>query len=64
VFDGADVVVHLAWGFQPTRATRYLTRLGVGGTSAVLQAAHASSVGHLIHMSSVGNCISVGHAEL
>ena len=36
VFDGADVVVHLAWGFQPTRDTRYLTRLGVGGTSAVL----------------------------
>jgi UDP-glucose 4-epimerase len=28
VFDGADVVVHLAWGFQPTRDTRYLTRLG------------------------------------
>ena len=54
VFDGADVVVHLAWGFQPTRDTRYLTRLGVGGTSAVLQAAHASSVGQLVHMSSVG----------
>jgi nucleoside-diphosphate-sugar epimerase len=54
VFDGADAVVHLAWGFQPTRDTDYLTRLGVGGTSAVLQAAHASSVGHLVHMSSVG----------
>lgn len=54
VFDGADVVVHLAWGFQPTRATRYLTRLGVGGTAAVLQAAHATNVGHLVHMSSVG----------
>ena len=22
VFEGADVVVHLAWGFQPTRDTR------------------------------------------
>jgi UDP-glucose 4-epimerase len=54
VFDGADVVVHLAWGFQPTRDTNYLTRLGVGGTSAVLQAAHAAGVGQLIHMSSVG----------
>ena len=54
IFDGADAVVHLAWGFQPTRDTDYLTRLGVGGTSAVLQAAHASTVGHLIHMSSVG----------
>ena len=37
VFEDADVVVHLAWGFQPTRDTRYLTRLGVGGTAAVLQ---------------------------
>ena len=54
VFDGADAVVHLAWGFQPTRDTRYLTRLGVGGMSAVLQAAHAANVGHLVHMSSVG----------
>lgn len=44
VFEGPDVVVHLAWGFQPTRDTRYLRRLGVGGTSAVLQAAHASGV--------------------
>jgi UDP-glucose 4-epimerase len=54
VFDGADVVVHLAWAFQPTRDTQYLTRLGVGGTSAVLQAAHSSGIGQLIHMSSVG----------
>jgi UDP-glucose 4-epimerase len=54
VFDGADAVVHLAWGFQPTRNTEYLTRIGVGGTSAVLAAAHAASVGHLLHMSSVG----------
>jgi UDP-glucose 4-epimerase len=54
ICEGADVVVHLAWGFQPTRDTDYLTKLGVGGTSAVLQAAHASSVGQLVHMSSVG----------
>jgi nucleoside-diphosphate-sugar epimerase len=54
VVQGADVIVHLAWGFQPTRDTRYLTRLGVGGTSAVLQAAQTSSVGQLVHMSSVG----------
>jgi UDP-glucose 4-epimerase len=54
VFAGADVVVHLAWGFQPTRDTEYLTRLGVGGTAAVLQAAHSSGVAHLVHMSSVG----------
>jgi UDP-glucose 4-epimerase len=54
IFDGADAVVHLAWGFQPTRNTEYLTRLGVGGTSAVLEAAHAVRVGQLLHMSSVG----------
>src|ERR1700759_312953 len=54
VFNGADAVVHLAWGFQPTRDTEYLSQLGVGGTSAVLQAAHACGVGRLVHMSSVG----------
>ncbi|MBJ7387098.1 MAG: NAD-dependent epimerase/dehydratase family protein, partial [Mycolicibacterium sp.] len=54
IFDGADAVVHLAWGFQPTRNVDYLSRVGVGGTSAVLEAAHAASVGHLLHMSSVG----------
>ena len=54
IVDGADAVVHLAWGFQPTRNTEYLTRLGVGGTTAVLRAAHAAGVGHLVHMSSVG----------
>lgn len=54
VLDGADAVVHLAWGFQPTRNTDYLTQLGVGGTAAVLEAAHNAGVGHLVHMSSVG----------
>jgi nucleoside-diphosphate-sugar epimerase len=54
IFDGADAVVHLAWGFQPTRNTTYLNRQGVAGTAAVLEAAHTVSVGHLLHMSSVG----------
>lgn len=54
IFDGADAVVHLAWGFQPTRNTGYLTSVGVGGTSAVLDAAHDAAVGQLVHMSSVG----------
>jgi nucleoside-diphosphate-sugar epimerase len=54
VFGGADAVVHLAWGFQPTRNTEYLHQTGVGGTSAVLEAAHAAGVGQLVHMSSVG----------
>lgn len=54
IFDGADAVVHLAWGFQPTRNTDYLTRTGVGGTAAVLEAAHTARVGRLVHQSSVG----------
>jgi UDP-glucose 4-epimerase len=52
IFLGCDAVVHLAWAFQPSRDTTYLARVGVGGTSAVLQAAHAASVGQLVHMSS------------
>lgn len=54
VFDGADAVVHLAWGFQPTHNTQYLHQVGVGGTAAILEAAHAARVGQLVHMSSVG----------
>ena len=54
VFDTADAVVHLAWGFQPTRNTAYLHQTGVGGTAAVLEAAHAAKVKQLVHMSSVG----------
>ena len=53
-FDGADSVVHLAWGFQPTRNTDYLRRVAIGGTAAVVDAAHRTGVGQLVHMSSVG----------
>jgi nucleoside-diphosphate-sugar epimerase len=63
VFEGADAVVHLAWGFQPTRDTGYLRQLGVGGTAAVLQAAHASGVGQLVHMSSVGTYAPGSYGE-
>lgn len=54
IFDGADAVVHLAWGFQPTRNTEYLRQVAVGGTTAVLDAAHRANVGQLVHMSSAG----------
>jgi UDP-glucose 4-epimerase len=54
VVRGADAVVHLAWGFQPSHDTDYLDRSGVGGTRAVLDAARAEGVPHLVHMSSVG----------
>lgn len=51
---GADSVVNLAWGFQPTRNIEYLARVGIGGTTAVLDAAQSAGVGQLVHMSSVG----------
>lgn len=53
-FVGADAVVHLAWGFQPSHRPDVLRALGVGGTQRVLDAAAASGVGHVVHMSSVG----------
>lgn len=53
-FAGADAVVHLAWGFQPSHDTDYLESLGVGGTRRVAEAVTAAGVPHLIHMSSVG----------
>jgi UDP-glucose 4-epimerase len=53
-FRGADAVVHLAWGFQPSHDLRYLEQLGVGGTRRVLDAVTAAEVPHLVHMSSIG----------
>ena len=51
---GADAVVHLAWGFQPSHRQDYLVELGVGGTRRVIEAVRATGVRHLVHMSSVG----------
>ncbi|CAA9374083.1 MAG: NAD-dependent epimerase/dehydratase [uncultured Nocardioides sp.] len=51
---GADAVVHLAWGFQPSHREDYLAELGVGGTRRVIEAVTAAGVPHLVHMSSVG----------
>ncbi len=53
-FEGADAVVHLAWGFQPSHDLTYLEELGVGGTRRVLRAVSAAGVPHLVHMSSMG----------
>ncbi|HEY0890592.1 MAG TPA: NAD-dependent epimerase/dehydratase family protein [Nocardioides sp.] len=53
-FDGADAVVHLAWGFQPSHRQDYLTALDLGGTTRVIAAARAAGVGHLVHQSSLG----------
>lgn len=54
VVAGADAVVHLAWGFQPSRDPDYLRRTALGGTQAVIRAVHQGGVPHLVHMSSVG----------
>ena len=51
---GADAVVHLAWGFQPSHNERYLEELGVGGTRRVLLAMTRAGVPHLVHLSSMG----------
>jgi len=51
---GADAVVHLAWGFQPSHREDHLRELGVGGTARVIDAVLATGVPHLVHMSSVG----------
>lgn len=53
-FAGADAVVHLAWGFQPSHDQDHLEELAVGGTRRVLAAITAAGVPHLVHMSSVG----------
>ncbi len=51
---GADAVVNLAWGFQPSRDPAYLRAIGVAGSARVLDAAVAAQVPHLVHTSSVG----------
>lgn len=51
---GADAVIHLAWGFQPTRDSDYHHRLGIDGTAAVVEACRLAGVPHLVHQSSVG----------
>jgi nucleoside-diphosphate-sugar epimerase len=53
-FQGADAVVHLAWLIQPARVVQELVRVNVGGTRAVVEAAEATGVAHLVVASSVG----------
>ncbi|MDO9497769.1 MAG: NAD-dependent epimerase/dehydratase family protein [Nocardioides sp.] len=53
-FRGADAVVHLVWGFQPSHEIGYLERLGVGGTRQVAEAVVTAEVPHLVHQSSIG----------
>lgn len=54
VFDGADVVVHLAWLLQPSRDVAKLWDVNVRGTASVLDAAAEVGVGTVVYASSVG----------
>ena len=53
-FTGAEAVVHLAWGFQPSHDWAYLEARVVGGTRRVLDAVSAAGGPHLVHQSSLG----------
>ena len=50
---GADAVVHLAWQLQPSHDERAMRRTNVEGTRAVVQAALAAGVSHLVYASSL-----------
>ncbi|MDF2706972.1 MAG: NAD-dependent epimerase [Nonomuraea muscovyensis] len=54
IFDGADVVVHLAWLFQPTRDATVTWRANVLGSMRVFRAAAEAGVPALVYASSVG----------
>lgn len=54
LFHGADVVVHLAWLFQPSHQPLTTWRANVGGTERVLRAVAAAQVPALVYASSVG----------
>jgi UDP-glucose 4-epimerase len=51
---GADVVVHLAWLFQPTHDPLATWRTNVLGSMRVFDAVAKTEVGALIHASSIG----------
>lgn len=54
VLRGADAVVHLVFGFQPSHDADYLRRLDIGGTRAALEAAVTAGVPHFVDFSSLG----------
>lgn len=54
LFEGCDVVVHLAWLIQPSRDLRILRATNVEGTRRVFEAAAAAGVPSLVYASSIG----------
>ena len=53
-FDGADVVVHLAWLIQPSHRLDVLEATNVAGSKRVFDAAAAAGAGAVVYASSVG----------
>ncbi|MDQ3932316.1 MAG: NAD-dependent epimerase/dehydratase family protein, partial [Actinomycetota bacterium] len=53
-FRDADVVVHLAWIFQPTHDEVTTWRHNVLGSMRVFEAAAEAGVGNLVYASSIG----------
>jgi nucleoside-diphosphate-sugar epimerase len=53
-FRGADIVVHLAWFFQPTHRPEVTWSTNVGGSERVFAAAATTGVRALVYASSVG----------
>jgi nucleoside-diphosphate-sugar epimerase len=53
-FAGADAVVHLAWQVKPGRDAQRQRRVNVDGSRAVLDAAVAAGVPHVVVVSSMG----------
>jgi UDP-glucose 4-epimerase len=54
VFQGADVVVHLAWLIQPEHDPDVLEQVNVHGSQRVFEAAAAAGAGTLVYASSIG----------
>jgi UDP-glucose 4-epimerase len=54
IFQGADVVVHLAWLIQPGRDKQRLHEVNVDGSARVFRAVAAARVPALVYASSVG----------
>jgi UDP-glucose 4-epimerase len=54
IFQGADVVIHLAWLIQPSRDEALTRRVNVGGSRRVFEAVADAGVPALVYASSIG----------
>nr|MBA2523513.1 NAD-dependent epimerase/dehydratase family protein [Solirubrobacterales bacterium] len=54
MFEGADVLIHLAWAIQPSRDEERLHAVNVTGSKRVFAAAGAAAVPAVVYASSIG----------